>query len=836
VSGQPPSEVNSSEAVPLKAEVESTAASRSASPQETTRFTELERIPPDSQNPDLKVRKQLDGKKDKFMADLRKPKANAMQVPSMGPREGPPPPGLGHDIAHALQKLEAGRPPLTQTLEGSSPQAIGGLFAQASPEKLASCLNEMGSASEAQRRDLIPKFFDAMAKAQPPVKLSGEVLSRLDESALRGLATHVKDNSPGAGAMLSSGLLGELVQRAEGNPKNAMAAMEGLSRLNAATLPGAMSQLGLTPDTLKGWIQKASASDPMSPKGGWANPETVQRLAGKLAEQPGGAGIGTAKALLSEALASQTKKGLTPDTGLQQSLQSLSQREQAQAAGLSPKATQASGAVHEAIGKGDLGNVSSSLRSLDNKDFNAAMGQLSDAELSQMMDSARTLGAKEKEDFYRLLAAKGDGKSLERHNSQVSRLDDGNPERVCPTSDAVSFAKAIARHAPEVSKAQFVEEASKHLDDAPPGDGPSRYRNLSAGAALAQVLGSMKPGTLQAMAQSGKLSPGQMEKIAQQAVVPYSPGEGREVAFDTQALRSLTEKVTQTNDPKLAAGFFKGAADGLGQFGSMAQYVDRFDHSMVSKETEGLIAKAAGQGSAECRAASAKAMIESELFQDPSRLTDKARLDFTQLVGSAPEQLLNAYVESGRYGGGDRALDMQERGQLAQMVQTLGFDGPKSTRDEFNQMWGNFIGSTVHRAMTTQPPDENLATRAGELFSAFTEGAEAAKVQFDAYRKDMEKLLGAVTSGLLGGFSWKLSKQFNEFNLMSPVKEGSKSVMERLTSRFTGENPHARELSKETYDALTGQAGAQANQIGLTEEEWGRIYRAFGEGADIKVR
>jgi hypothetical protein len=71
---------------------------------------------------------------------------------------------------------------------------------------------------------------------------------------------------------------------------------------------------------------------------------------------------------------------------------------------------------------------------------------------------------------------------------------------------------------------------------------------------------------------------------------------------------------------------------------------------------------------------------------------------------------------------------------------------------------------------------------------------------------------------------------------MSPVKEGSKSVMERLTSRFTGEKPHARELSKETYDALTGQAGAQANQIGLTEEEWGRIYRAFGEGADIKVR
>jgi hypothetical protein len=114
-------------------------------PQDTTRFTESGRIPPDAQNPDLKLRKQLDGKKDKFLADLRKPKADAMKLPSMGPRAEPSPPGLGHDIEETLQRLDVGPRPLTQKLVGASPQAVGGLFAQASPEKLAGCIPEIWS-------------------------------------------------------------------------------------------------------------------------------------------------------------------------------------------------------------------------------------------------------------------------------------------------------------------------------------------------------------------------------------------------------------------------------------------------------------------------------------------------------------------------------------------------------------------------------------------------------------------------------------------------------------------------------------------------------------------
>lgn len=231
-----------------------------------------------------------------------------------------------------------------------------------------------------------------------------------------------------------------------------------------------------------------------------------------------------------------------------------------------------------------------------------------------------------------------------------------------------------------------------------------------------------------------------------------------------------------------------------------------------------------------------EAMIESDLFRQPTRLTDKARLDFTQLVGSAPEELLRSYVEQGRHGGRDRAIDMEERRGLARMVRTLGFDGPQSARDEFNQMWGNFIGGTMHRAMNSQPPDENLATRAGELFGAFTQGADAAQVDHNAQRKDMEKLLGAVTSGLMGGFSWKLSKQFGEFNLMSPTKEGAKSAMQSVASWLMGEDPRARQVSEEAYDALTGRAGKQADELGLSADEWGRIERAFGIGASIKVR
>jgi hypothetical protein len=186
----------------------------------------------------------------------------------------------------------------------------------------------MGSASEAQRRELIPKFFDAMAQAQPPVKLSREVLSRLDESALRGLATHAGDNSPGAGAMVSSGLLGELVQRAEGNPKNAMAAMEGLSRLSPTAMPTAMKELGLTQEKLTGWIGEASGTDPMSAKGGWASPETVQRLAGKIAIQPEGRGLGIATALVSTTLAREAERGVQSDEGLQGSLERLLERAQ----------------------------------------------------------------------------------------------------------------------------------------------------------------------------------------------------------------------------------------------------------------------------------------------------------------------------------------------------------------------------------------------------------------------------------------------------------------------------------------------------------------------------
>jgi hypothetical protein len=151
------------------------------------------------------------------------------------------------------------------------------------------------------------------------------VLSKIDDSALRSFATYPADGSPGSQALVSSGVLGELAQRGETNPRNAMAALEGLSRLGSSELPGAMKQLGLTQEKLTGWIGAASGTDPMSAKGGWTNPETVQRLAVKLAGQPDGAGLATATALVSTALASKAASGLQTDAGLQHTLEDLLQ-------------------------------------------------------------------------------------------------------------------------------------------------------------------------------------------------------------------------------------------------------------------------------------------------------------------------------------------------------------------------------------------------------------------------------------------------------------------------------------------------------------------------------
>jgi hypothetical protein len=296
------------------------------------------KAPPEAENPDLKARKEREGKKSKFMADLRRPKAASAKPASMGPASEAAQPGTGHDVQDALRKLDEGPRSLTRWLDSISSKAVGGFFAQAAPEKLTGCLNALGSASEAERRELIPKFLDAMARTRPPCRLSKEVLGRLEDSALRGLATHAADASAGSQALVSSGLLGELVQRAQDHPKNSMAAMEGLSRLCPPALPQAMKELGLSQETLTGWVREATATDPMSAKGGWVNPETVQRLADKLAQQPGGAGLSAAAGLISTTLAAKAERGLQPDARLQMSLETVLQHAQNEAVPASAKA------------------------------------------------------------------------------------------------------------------------------------------------------------------------------------------------------------------------------------------------------------------------------------------------------------------------------------------------------------------------------------------------------------------------------------------------------------------------------------------------------------------
>jgi hypothetical protein len=275
-------------------------------------------------------------------------------LPKMGPKQ---PPGelkldglpriqallsaAAKDPRAALEAVRQGNArALVESLARLNPQAAGSVFAQALPEQLVSCLDQLGPASTADKRKLVPQFLDAMAKAEPPCQLSKDVLCKLDDSALRSLAAHAADASPGSQALISSGLLGELVQRAEDNPKNAMAVMEALSRLSPAALTPALSDLGVDREMLSGWMRAAAASDPMSATGSWVNPETVQRLAGKLAQQPGGIGVETAKALLSTALAGQTERGGRPDAGLKKSLEDLTRREQIQPSGATQQAGQ----------------------------------------------------------------------------------------------------------------------------------------------------------------------------------------------------------------------------------------------------------------------------------------------------------------------------------------------------------------------------------------------------------------------------------------------------------------------------------------------------------------
>jgi hypothetical protein len=254
------------------------------------------------------------------------------------------------DPKTALEDLKRGdSKSVVRSVNDLSPQGAGKFFAQATPEQLGACLSSLGQASAAERRQNIPQFLDAMAKAQPPCQLSKDVLSKIDDSALRSLAAYPADGSPGSQALVSSGLLGELAQRAENNPKNAMSALEGLSRLSSSELPGAMKQLGLTQEKLTSWIGAASGTDPMSAKGGWANPETVQRLAVKLAGQPDGAGFATATALVSTTLSSKASKGLQTDTGLQHTLEDLLQTAQGKDVPNGQKAAVAASMVNSGI-------------------------------------------------------------------------------------------------------------------------------------------------------------------------------------------------------------------------------------------------------------------------------------------------------------------------------------------------------------------------------------------------------------------------------------------------------------------------------------------------------
>jgi hypothetical protein len=299
----------------------------SQSAKEEAGYVVLQRPPADADNPHRESCERSRQREDRFRERLKTGRARVAQSLRMGPAAGPTTPGLGHDVTDALQSVARGPHALLKSLAGVSPRAVGAVFAQVPAEQLAGCLNGLDTASESQKRDFVPRFLQTLASAKPAFSFPPEVLNRLTGSTLRALATHTGGGA-GAQAFGQSGLLAELAGRAETTPRNAMAAMEALSQFEPQALPAAMKGAGLNGEALARWVELAGASDPMSPEGGWVNPETVGRLARKLAEQPGGRGLSSAVALTSSALAVRADKDLSVDGGLQKGLEQILQQAQ----------------------------------------------------------------------------------------------------------------------------------------------------------------------------------------------------------------------------------------------------------------------------------------------------------------------------------------------------------------------------------------------------------------------------------------------------------------------------------------------------------------------------
>lgn len=187
VANQASSEVSGSEPASTgESSSQSAGSHRLASALETTRFTELDKAPPDAQNPELKVRKQLDGKKGKFMADLRKPKADVLNPSSTGTRaeaqgllqhgagSAPSAPAelkpIGESSAAALPGLtRPGDPGEVRTLEDADP------FRNLHPIAQANFIEATRSASTSELRAEILKVasspeFAALGESEQKVR------------------------------------------------------------------------------------------------------------------------------------------------------------------------------------------------------------------------------------------------------------------------------------------------------------------------------------------------------------------------------------------------------------------------------------------------------------------------------------------------------------------------------------------------------------------------------------------------------------------------------------------------------------------------------------------
>jgi hypothetical protein len=206
------------------------------------------------------------------------------------------------------------------------------------------------------------------------------------------------------------------------------------------------------------------------------------------------------------------------------------------------------------------------LKDLSKDERNAAIGQISDADLRALADDvnasglfgASGLSADERRDLFNTLAQGLDGQ-------QLGRMAQAFDSR----QDVIAIGQAVARHADAETKLAFIEEMAPRTAN---GDSHTQAYLGTVSTAILDVLNSlggdaasfnqaiqkMDDKTLQAVVDAG------LNKTTTTTVI--DPGAATtSVSYDPQQLEKLLEVAKGSADPAVKARVFAAASEGLDQ-------------------------------------------------------------------------------------------------------------------------------------------------------------------------------------------------------------------------------------------------------------------------------